>query len=100
METEKQIKRISLFKLKKRNNSDIQAVADKLISMKGEIPSLIDMEVGINFSESNEAYDVLMIGTFKNREALLSYQQDPFHLKVKSFVEGQYESRAVVDYEL
>ena len=99
METEKRIKRISLFRLKKRNNTDIQAVADKLISMKGEIPSLMDMEVGVNFSESDEAYDVLMIATFKNVEALKSYQQDPFHLRVKDFVEGQYESRAVVDYE-
>ena len=99
METEKKIKRISLFRLKKRNNTDIQEVADKLISMKDEIPSLIDIEVGINFSESNEAYDVLMIATFKNIEALREYEQDSFHLTVKNFVEGQYENRAVVDYE-
>lgn len=99
MEAEKKIKRISLFRLKKRDNPDIQAVADKLRSMKGKIPSLIDMEVGVNFSESNEAYDVLMIGTFKNIEALRKYEKDPFHLTVKDFVQGQYEKRAVVDYE-
>lgn len=100
MVTEKKIKRISLFKLKNRNSKDIQEVADKLSSMKGKIPSLMDMEIGVNLSESDEAYDVLMIATFKNVEALHSYQQDPFHLKVKNFVEKQYESRAVVDYEL
>ena len=67
--------------------------------MKDEIPSLIDIEVGVNFSESNEAYDVVLIATFENIEALRRYEQDPFHLTVKNFVEGQYENRAVVDYE-
>ena len=96
---EKAIKRISLFKLKNRSEKQIQEVADKLRSMQGNIPSLMNMEVGINFSKSDEAYDVLMIATFKNKEALLTYSKDPFHLKVKSFVEQHYKNRAVVDYE-
>ena len=99
MDTIKKIKRISQFRLKKRSEADVQEVADKLISMKGKIPSLTDIEVGINFSNSKEAFDVVMIATFKNIEALRSYEQDPFHQGIKNFVEAQYEKRAVIDFE-
>ena len=93
------IKRISLFRLKRQGTEDTKRVVDALLSMKDTVPSLMDIEVGVNFSDSAEAYDVVLIATFKDIESLRKYEQDPFHLSVKEIVVGLKEKRAVVDYE-
>jgi len=95
----KKIKRISLFRLKRQGTEDTKRVVDALLSMKDTVPSLMDIEVGVNFSDSAEAYDVVLIATFKDIESLRKYEQDPFHLSVKEIVVGLKEKRAVVDYE-
>ena len=94
------IKRVSLFRLKKRNTEDIKKVVDALKSMRGAVPTLLDIEVGVNVSKSAEASDVVLIVTFKDIESLRHYEQDPFHLSVKEIVVGLKENRVVVDYEL
>lgn len=100
METKEKIKRISFFRLKRQGSEDTKKVVDALLSMKDNVSSLMDIEVGVNFSDSDEAYDVVLIVTFKDIESLRTYEQDPFHLSVKKIVVGLKEQRAVVDYEL
>ena len=95
----KKIKRVSLFRFKNHDTEDIKKVVDALQSMKGNVSSLMDIEVGVNLSDSAEAYDVVLIVTFKDIESLRKYEKDPFHLSVKEIVVGLKESRAVVDYE-
>jgi len=95
----KKIKRVSLFNLKNHDTEDIKKVVDALQSMKGNVSSLMDIEVGVNLSDSAEAYDVVLIVTFKDIKSLRKYEQDPFHLSVKEIVVGLKENRAVVDYE-
>lgn len=93
------IKRVSLFKLKRPDTTDKQKVVDALLSMRGNIASLIEIEVGINLSESDQAYDVVLMVTFKDIKSLRQFEQDPFHLAVKKLVVSLKQSRVVVDYE-
>ena len=99
MSVTKKVKRVSLFRLKRRGTGDIEKVVSALQSMKDKVSSLIDIEVGVNLSDSAEAYDVVLIVTFKDIKSLRKYEQDPFHLSVKEIVVGLKENRAVVDYE-
>ena len=93
------IKRISLFKLTRPNKEDLQTAAAALRSMKGAIPALLDIEVGVNFSESDAAYDLVLNMTFKDLASLRQFEQDPFHLSVKKTMVELKENRVVVDYE-
>ena len=93
------IKRISLFKLKRANSEDIQKAATALRSMKGAIHALLDIEVGVNFSDSDVAYDLVLNMTFKDVTSLRQFEQDPFHLSVKKTMIELKEKRVVVDYK-
>jgi len=94
------IKRVSLFKLKQPNSSDLQTAKNALRSMAGSVPSLSDIEVGVNFSESDEAYDLVLAMTFKDVTSLRQFEQDPFHLSVKKTMIELKENRVVVDYKI
>ncbi|MCJ8312672.1 MAG: Dabb family protein [Saccharospirillaceae bacterium] len=93
------IKRISLFKLKRPQSDDLETAATALRSMKGTISSLLDIEVGVNFSQSPAAYDLVLNMTFKDVAALRQFEQDPFHLSVKKTMIELKENRVVVDYQ-
>ncbi len=92
------IKRISMWKLKDRHTADQMKAA--LLSMKGNVPSLMDIEVGLNFSVSKSAYDIVFTGLFKDKDALEEFENDPFHKAVGQIVDGLKESRKVVDFEV
>ncbi len=93
------IKRVSLFKLQRPDTTDTQKVVDALLSMRDNVPSLANIEVGVNFSESDQAYDVVLMATFQDIKSLREFEQDPFHLEVKKLVVSLKRSRVVVDYE-
>lgn len=93
------IKRISLFKLKSPQSEDLEIAAAALRSMEGAIASLLDIEVGVNISDSNAAYDLVLNMTFKDLASLRKFEQDPFHLSVKKTMIGLKDSRVVVDYQ-
>ncbi len=92
------IKRVSMWKLQNRQTAEEMKTA--LLSMKGNVPSLLDIEVGINFSASKSAYDIVFIGQFKDRAALHEFETDPFHKSVGERVDGLKENRHVVDFEI
>lgn len=95
------IKRISLFRLQRRSPEDIQKVTGAIASTTGKVPSLLDIEVGVNFSDDAGAFDVVLTASFKDIEALRVFEQDPYHASVKKTVFGLKDNsveRVVVDY--
>lgn len=90
------IRRVSVWKLHKAE--DAERMKEALLSMKGEVPSLYDIEVGVNLSEHAEAFDIVFIGTFEDEAALRSFDGDPVHKDVGEQVRGLRESRVVVEY--
>ncbi|MFW5695107.1 MAG: Dabb family protein [Alkalispirochaeta sp.] len=77
-----------------------QEVQRRILAMKGTVPSLRDVECGIDFNRSERAWDVALYSSFDDRAALEAYQADPEHAKVKAFIGAVATEQAVVDYEV
>lgn len=92
------IRRISMWKLSCAE--DASRMREVLLSMKGKISSLLDIEVGVNISEHQSAFDVVFIGTFENEDALRAFEIDPVHKSVGKFVDELRENRVVVEYRI
>ena len=90
------IKHIVLWRLK--NKADVARVKQELESMRGKIPGLLSLEVGVNFAESSPV-DVGLYSEFTDRAALNAYADHPVHAPVKQLVGGLVAERWVLDYE-
>ena len=99
------LKHIVLFKLKENAESaskeeNAKKIKRDLESLKGVIPQIRHMEVGINCIPGDAAYDVAIYSEFANEADLSIYAKHPEHVKVAEFVGKVRESRVVVDYSL
>ncbi len=91
------VKHIVLFKLK--DQKDRERALEALNSMKGKIEGLIDLEAGADFLSSERSYDIALICTLKDREALDFYQNHPVHQPVKKVMHEIREGSVAVDFE-
>ena len=95
------IKHIVCFKLKDNSPEKKAEARDVLMSMKGKIDLIKDIEVGIDFLGSARSYDIILTVTLDSREALDLYQNDEYHCNtVKTYMHAVRESSVAVDYEL
>lgn len=99
------IKHIVMWKLKeealgKSKKENALLIKDKLEALRGQIPEILDLEVGIDFLESEQSYDIVLVSTFASKEALDIYQKHPKHVEVGAFVGEVRLARTVVDYEV
>jgi heme-degrading monooxygenase HmoA len=69
-------------------------------SLRGRIPGLLHVEVGIDESRIDYACDVVLVTEFASREALASYAEHPEHLRVRRALGDMRSSRHQVDYEV
>ena len=97
------VKHIVFWKLKdeaegntKLENSKI--IKERLESLVGVIPGLIEAEVGINTNGGE--YDASLICKFDDMDALKSYDIHPKHQEVRDFITKIRLSRVAVDYEI
>ncbi len=92
------IKHVVCFKLKE--GEDVDFAVNLLLSMKGKVDEIIDIEVGADFLHSQRSYDIILIVTLKDKEALDSYQSNKYHCEViKTHMHKVRESSVAVDYE-
>lgn len=77
---------------------NIENVRKKLNGLPKFIKEIEEYEVGVNISESPAAYDIVLNASFKNKDALLTYQNHPAHVKVKDFINSVQNKAVVVDY--
>ena len=92
------IKHIVMWTL--QNKSDAPMIKKTLEDLKGKVPSLIDIEVGIDFSATDASADVVLYSTFANRDDLNAYVAHPDHQAVIPMMQRVTTSRKVVDYEV
>lgn len=99
------IKHIVMWKLKselshddKRDNS--LKIKKQIEDLKDKIDVILDLEVGINFEESNQSYDLVLYSSFKSKYDLNCYQNHSNHQEVAEFIKTVVEARVVVDYEI
>ncbi len=72
----------------------------RIEALGGQIPGLISIELGIDFSRTSSSADVALYSEFVDRSALAVYQSHPEHLAVAEFVREVCENRVVVDYDV
>jgi len=92
------IKHIVMWKL--RDKADAVEIKHKLEALRGNIPGLLKIEVGIDFLGSEQSADVVLYSELESREALEAYQAHPKHQAVVPLVKAAAIARTVVDYEV
>lgn len=69
-------------------------------SLRDRIPGLLHLEVGIDESHIDYAFDVVLCTEFASREALAAYADHPEHLRVRRALGDLRIARHQVDYEV
>jgi hypothetical protein len=96
------VKHIVFWNIKE--DLDIEGVFEEMKlrveAMNGEIPGLLKVELGRDFTGSDITFDVALYSELENKEALSVYQDHPMHLHVKEFIGAVTSARAVVDYDV
>ncbi|WP_321777998.1 Dabb family protein [Sulfurimonas sp.] len=92
---------IVMFKFKSENKeSNIAQVVKKLESLVDLISFLKSMEVGVDFSKTDRAFDLSLYSTFDTKEDLKTYAVHGEHLKVVELIKSVTLESKVVDYTL
>ncbi len=72
----------------------------RLRKLPESIPEIVELEAGLDFSQSPASYEVGLLTKFRNRQDLETYRVHPVHQEVIEFVQQTTSDRAVVDYEV
>ena len=99
------VKHIVCFKLKDHAEGATRAENARMLkgrveAMRGKIPGMVELEVGLNFEPSDAAYDLVLYSVFESRAALAAYQVHPEHLAVVQILRRVRDARVVVDYDV
>lgn len=90
---------IVLFKLKEPTLENVEFVEKTLLSMRGNIKQLRELEVGVDVLRSDRSYDIGIITRFDNKEDYLAYDVDEFHVeKVKKVIGSYLEGSKTLDF--
>ncbi len=90
---------IVMFKFKSENKeANIAKVVELLNALEGKIEVLKSMEVGVDFNQSERAFDMSLYSSFETKEALAEYATHPAHLDVVKVIKEVTSESKVVDY--
>src|SRR5262245_13613877 len=78
--------------------ASVTAVKSRFERLRGIIPGMTHLEIGVDFSRVNYACDIVLYTEFESREALTAYATHPAHLKIRDELEGVRIARHQVDY--
>lgn len=67
-------------------------------SLKGRIPEIRQLDVGIDVLQSDQSYDLVLNSDFADAHALRAYQKHPDHVRVVEFLRKVHAGRISVDY--
>ncbi|NLZ25196.1 MAG: Dabb family protein [Clostridiales bacterium] len=93
------LKHVVFFKLQDPTEETLNKTRDILLSMKGRVAEVINIEVGIDILKSPRSYDVCLIVELDDMDALARYHHDEYHNKVvNAYLNTVISSSAAVDY--
>jgi hypothetical protein len=93
------ITHIVLFKLVHANKETIEVARKAMAGLKGKIPQLRHLEIGVNIVHTDRSYDLALVAKFDSLEDLQSYQNHPLHVEVIKSLQENRRSSVSVDYE-
>lgn len=92
------VKHIVCFKLNEGERVD--KAIEVLKSMKGKVPTALEIEVGKDFLQSSRSYDIFLSVVVQDRNALEEYQNDSYHVEVvKKHMHSVVKSSVAIDFE-
>lgn len=92
------IKHVYLYKLTDKTKA--KEVAEKLMTMKTNIPSVADVEIGIDFIGAKASFDLLECVVCKTKEDFEAFCVDPYHDKIRAYMKTATLEGYKVDYEI
>lgn len=69
-------------------------------SLRGRIPGMKSLEVGVDTSGADYACDLVLVSEFDSQAALDAYAAHPEHLRVRNQLDGLRTARHQVDYQI
>ena len=93
------IKHIVCFKLNEGESPE--KAKEVLLSMKGNVPMLREIEVGVDVLHSTRSYDVVLSVVLDDLNALSEYQKDAYHCDVvKKHMHAVTKTSVAIDFEI
>ena len=97
------IRHVVIWKLRGPSEAERRAqakdVARALVGLRGNIPGMTALEVGLGSGAAAEEGDVVLMTTHDSWDALRAYQQHPAHQEVARLIGELRVDRRVVDFE-
>lgn len=93
------IKHIVMWKFRENERDNMLLFRERLLALKGKIPEIRAMEVGVNVNPSDRSYDAVLVSEFDSLDALKSYSENPLHVEVAEFCKTIRTGSVSVDYE-
>ena len=96
------VKHIVMWRMAESEDKEQRAkdIKENLEALKGKIDILVNIEVGLNFNDTDAASDVVLVSEFETKEDLSTYQNHPEHKAVgATYVRPYVVERRVCDYE-
>ena len=87
---------VVFFRFAQANHA--QQAATKLRALAGVVPSLRDIEVGIDELKSERSWDLCLITRFDDRAGMDAYQVHPAHNVVANYLHEHATGAAAVDW--
>ena len=81
-----------------QKDAGIQRLQNAFDSIRGKIPGLVFLEIGVDCSGVDYACDVVLYSEFESQQALDDYATHPEHLRVREEINGLRIARHQVDY--
>ena len=93
------IKHVVCFKLNEGESPE--KAKEVLLGMKGNVPMLRGIEVGVDCLHSARSYDVILMVLLDDMKALSDYQQDKYHVEVvKKHMHAVTKTSVAIDFEI
>ncbi|XKY25115.1 Dabb family protein (plasmid) [Pseudomonas luteola] len=96
------IKHIVMWNLRGESDLEksyaIEIVKNSFESLRGLIPGMTFLEIGVDYSRIDYACDIVLYSEFESREALEGYANHPEHLRVKRQIGDLRIAKHQVDY--
>lgn len=96
------VEHVVLFKVKDATTPDaVEAMVSSLCDLEGQVPGIVNLTVGSNFSDRSKGFTHGLVVRFRNPEALETYITHPAHeAVVKERIRPIVDDIIVVDYEI
>jgi hypothetical protein len=102
LDNQERIKHIVMWSVSGSSDEEratsLAAVKSGFERLRGRIPGMLHLEIGVDFSRVEYACDIVLYTEFESKEALAAYAAHPAHLKVREELEGVRIARYQVDY--